>query len=185
MIRPSCLLRHLASSALVAVLAVSVFASVGGADIFADVPGIPGESTAAVAPGQIEVRSIQFGSGHTPLAIAKLKTSASCGTKTAPPVCQVVLTKGVDKASPKLFMAAAAGTRFPTVTITFYKNDAGGLTQYFKIKLADVLIDTMSSSSLSIDTPTESVSLSCASMETTYSKIGNPDETATATFCLP
>src|SRR4029077_7177272 len=42
---------------------------------------------------------------------------------------QVVLTKGVDKASPKLFMAAAAGTRFPTVTIAFYRNDAGGLTQ--------------------------------------------------------
>jgi len=183
MIRPSCLLEHLALSVQVAILGVSVFASGSRADIFADIPGIPGESTAAVAPNQIEVRSIQFGSGHTPFAIAKLKTSAACGAKTPPPVCQVVLTKGVDKASPKLFMAAAMGTRFPTVTITFYRSDAGGLTQYFKIKLADVLIDTMSSSSLSVDTPTETVSLSCTSMDTTYSKIGNPDETATATFC--
>jgi type VI secretion system secreted protein Hcp len=183
MIRRSCLLRPRPLFAQVAILAVSVFASEGRADIFADIPGIPGESTAEVAPNQIEVRALQFGSGRSIAAIAKLKASSACSAKTSPPICQVVITKGVDKASPKLFMAAAAGTRFPTVTITFFRTDAGGFTQYLKLKLADALIDSISSSGAAVDTPTETVNLSCSSMETTYSKIGKPDETATATFC--
>jgi len=183
MIRRSRLLRHVPPFALVAVLAVSVLASEGRADIFADIPGIPGESTAEVAPNQIEVRALQFGSGRTASAIAKLKESSACSAKTSPPICQVVITKGVDKASPKLFMAAAAGTRFPTVTFTFFRSDAGGFTQYLKVKLADALIDSISSSAPSSDTPTETVTLSCSSLQTTYSRIGNPDEIATATFC--
>src|SRR5262245_46107671 len=187
MIRPSCPVRRFARSVLVVVLGVSVFAREGGAEIFADIPGIPGESTAAVAPDQIELQSLSLGSGHTSYAIAKQKQSEACGGKTSPQICQVVMTKGVDKASPKLFMAAAAGTRFPTVTFAFFKNDPSGLTQYLKVTLANALVDSMSSSGLSNGTPTESVSLSCSSMETTYTKVGDnkppQTETATATFC--
>jgi type VI secretion system secreted protein Hcp len=174
----------LAVPALLIAVGVGGFARTGRADIFADIPGIPGESVSVLAPGQIDVRSIQFGSGRAASAIAKQKGSAACGAKAGPQIGQLVITKGTDKASPKLFMAAAAGTRFPTVTITFFKDDPSGPTQYLKIKLTDALVDSISSAGASSDTPTENVSLSFASMETTYSKIGNPDETATAAFCL-
>jgi len=182
MIRPSCPVPRLVLSAL-----FMVFVSEARADIFADIPGIPGESTSPVALGQIVLRSASFGSERGLAAVAKQKTSAACTAKTSAQICEVFITKGVDKASPKLFMAAAAGTRFPTVTLNYFANDVSGPTQYLKIVLANALIDSISSSGSTLDTPTESVRLTCTSMETTYSKKDEAGqtqtETATATFC--
>src|SRR6185295_17353063 len=82
---------------------VTATASRAAVAIYADVPGIPGESTAAVAPGQIVVQGFRF--GVNPAPNTKPTKSAACGGKVSKPLAnEITIIKNVDKATPKLFL---------------------------------------------------------------------------------
>ena len=78
------------------------------------------------------------------------------------------ITKKVDKASPKLSLACAAGTHFKKVTITLRR--AGKI--YLTYNLTDVLISSVqvSGSGAGQDVPLESISLNFAKIAFQYTK---------------
>jgi type VI secretion system secreted protein Hcp len=83
---------------------------------------------------------------------------------------EFVITKSLDKASPKLFKYCATGKHIVNATITLRK--AGKPQQeYLKITLDDVLISSVqTSSSKGTEQPTESLSLNFTKVEYKYAK---------------
>ena len=85
----------------------------------------------------------------------------------------IVLTKEVDKSSPKLIEAVAAGTIFPTVQIhvTTSYPEVGRVT-YFAYELRNVLVTSYSvSGSGSVDdVPREQLTLNFEEIKVTYTE---------------
>jgi type VI protein secretion system component Hcp len=150
---------------------------------FLDVPGIPGESTSPL-PGLIEVLSYDF--AVTPAATVKpLKVSAPCGGHVAlPQANRITITKNLDKASPLLFQAAAEGTTFQTVTLHLFDATTG--TESFTLTLSNTIFSSITHSAGG-GVPTETLTLSSASLQTTYVKPGDPTTTSSASWvaCIP
>ncbi len=83
---------------------------------------------------------------------------------------EFVITKQVDKSSPKLALACATGKHFPKVTITLRK--AGGTKQqYLTYTLTNAIISSYQTGGSGHNvTPTESLSLNFTKIQFTYSK---------------
>lgn len=152
-----------------------------------EIPGIPGEA-AAPLPGQIDVLSFSFDNvaviGQRPA-----KKPEVCGGKRQPSVQSITVTKLLDKASPKLYEAAALGTPLPTVILHLFK-DVLGPTEYATVELTDTLISSIKSGGAADDFPTETVSFTFGKIKWTYTKTdsagGNPETTTAAwNVCEP
>jgi len=107
----------------IAALVVSGWLAAGPAvaatALFVDVPGIPGEATFPPAAGQIQALSFQWNIHQG--KVTRYGTAGVCSAGRAKPVFDAVcVLKHVDKASPKLFLAAAQGTHFAKVTISLF-----------------------------------------------------------------
>ncbi len=89
----------------------------------------------------------------------------------------IVCTKELDKASPKLAEAICKGRVFPTcdIHVTASITDAGRVT-YYAYKLTNVVVTSydISGSGQSEDVPMESFSLNFEEIKVTYSEVG-PD----------
>jgi type VI secretion system Hcp family effector len=149
-----------------------------------EVPGIPGESIAPL-PDQIDVLSYQL--GLTPPSSGKAKGQGleACGTKRASLLNEISVTKSIDKASPKLFVAAALGTIFPTVTLRIYQPDP--LFNYLTVTLTNALVSSITNGGESSDSdrPSETVQFAYASIDISYAKPGGtPADTAQATWSV-
>ena len=173
--------RRLAAPVVAIILSVVGSAATGNtADIFLDVPGIPGESTAAEAPGEIEVLSFQFSVVSAPTAKPAKSSTACGGTEKAAKVNEITLTKNIDKATPKLAEAASKGEFFPEVEIHFVT--ATTREPYLKYKLSNAVITAVRTTGANAQTPAEVVVLAYQTMEMTYVKPGDPATTTTATW---
>jgi type VI secretion system Hcp family effector len=143
-------------------LAVLVMGPAAGswAGTFMNVPGIPGEATFPPAAGQIDVLSVGWDVSHTKAV------GAACGGRTGKlDFSGFCITKHVDKASPKLFVAAAQGTVFPTVTLSLFK--AADVTPYTQYNLTNALVASVQTGSgTDPDRPTESVCFNFAAIAT-------------------
>ena len=137
-------------------------------DAFLDVPGIPGESTAPEAPGQIDV--ISFGSSVTP----SRSVGTACGAKSGKIVNSFFVSKQIDKASPKLFLAAAQGTNFATVTLRLFKPDptTGSPVNYVTITLSNAVVSSINGGGVHSDDPQETVTFAYAAIQYDYAKPG-------------
>ncbi len=94
---------------------------------FLTVPGVPGDSTAVGHEQEIGAFSMGFG--------------VSTGAGSAGPVLEPLLVDStISEVSPLLFEAAAAGTQYPTVTLTAAKFIVGELTTFANLVLSDVTI---------------------------------------------
>ncbi len=91
------------------------------------IPGITGESNEPGHQGSIGVTGMQ--------------TRALRGRSTPG---EIVITKPVDTASPKLMQACANGTHIPDVVITSRKADVRSRQPYMTIKMSDVVITSYS-----------------------------------------
>lgn len=94
-----------------------------GIDYFLDIDGIEGESTDERHAGEIDVTAFQWGVAHTGGSGA----GGAAGTGKADPDEFLVL-KQVDRSSPRLLVACAAGQRFSTAVLSARK---GGSRQDF------------------------------------------------------
>jgi type VI secretion system secreted protein Hcp len=88
----------------------------------------------------------------------------------------ISLVRVLDKSTPKLAEACAAGTQFPEVAVHFCTTVGGAEEPYLKYKLKNVVISNYSYSGNSTGDPlgSESLSLSYTEVEWTYVVI-NPD----------
>jgi len=133
------------------------------ADMFLKLDGIKGESTDDKHKDEIQLLSFSFGATQP----------GSAGHGGGAGVGRVHLhdfsiSKFVDKSSPKLFEACAAGTHTANGYLVCRK--AGGSQQeYFKIHLKDVLISSISTSGSGGEhLPTESLTLNYSYLKIDY-----------------
>jgi type VI secretion system secreted protein Hcp len=131
-------------------------------DIFVKIGNIPGESFDARHKDEIEVISFTWG-----LSLAARVTTESGGASGKPTIRELSFVHAIDKATPKLLHACAAGTHLPDATITHRR--AGGQQQEFLIvRLSDVQITSVSQGGGSDQSATETVSLAFGTIDFEY-----------------
>lgn len=88
----------------------------------------------------------------------------------------ILVTKELDKSSPKLAEAVCKGTHFPTVEIHWTKAVPGGRVTYYAYELKNVQVTGyhIGGSARSDQTPTEELSLNFSEIKVTYTEF---DET--------
>jgi type VI secretion system secreted protein Hcp len=146
---------------LLVVLAASVVGarSVMAVDVFVKVAGIEGESTNAAHQGEIEALGIGQGVTNT---VATIGGGGGGGGR--PVFADVSIVKRIDRATPRLQLAAAAGQHVPTVEISF---DEPGRPNFFLITLTNVLVSGVRATA-GADGVTEFVTLKYAKIAWRY-----------------
>jgi type VI secretion system secreted protein Hcp len=112
----------------------------------------------------IEVNSFQFGIGR---AISSAARSAANRESSEPSISEVVLTKAMDVASPKLFLDAVAGEMASKVEIKFTTTTKNEVKEFLSYELTDTGLSGYSVSSGG-DMPTESLSLNFTKIMMAY-----------------
>jgi type VI secretion system secreted protein Hcp len=133
-------------------------------DYFLKIDTIPGESTDAKHPGEIDILSFSW--GETNAGTAGQGSGSGGGKAQAQ---DFSFTKKVDKATPVLFVSCATGAHIKTATLTARK--AGGKQEdYLIFKMSDILVSSYQTggSAGSDIVPTEQVSINFVKLEMSY-----------------
>ena len=133
------------------------------ADIFLKFDGIQGESTDSKHKDEIQLLTFRFGA--TQPGSAGIGGGAGVGRAHME---NFEVSKYVDKSSPKLFQACAAGTHTANAQLVCRK--AGGTQQeYLKIFLKDVIISSIRTASMGGEhLPTETIELNYSYIKIDY-----------------
>ena len=146
-------------------------------DTFLKIDGVDGESTDAKHKGEIEILSYSWGVSQ---AISGTVSSSGTFSGQRCDMAAVTVVKSLDKASPKLAQACAAGEHFKSATLTLSR--AGGDKQpYMKYKLSDVLIEavrTGGSTQGEGGVPSEELGLRYGKIELEYTVVGTDGKAA-------
>jgi type VI secretion system secreted protein Hcp len=137
-------------------------------DTFLKLSTIPGESTDDKHKDWIEVLSFSWGVSQGAGGAARSTGGAATGGRTDHQ--DFSITKYLDKASPKLFLACSNGEHIPEVTLALHRA-TGDKQKYMEYKMSDVLISSVSpgGSSQGADSlPLEQVSFNYGKIELTY-----------------
>lgn len=136
-------------------------------DAYIKIDNIPGEALDNNHKDWIEALSYQFGLSQNISETASSAGGASAGKAF---LSDLQVSKHVDKASPKLFEAAASGTHIPKITI--HVNRAGGTqVKYLEITLEQVLISSFThNGNTQGDLPTESFTLNYGKIKIAYTQ---------------
>ena len=129
--------------------------SAGGSAIFLAMPNIQGDAIGPAHKNEIKLLSVSLG-GAGGSSAKKVK------------VGEIVITKHVDKSSPKLFEATATGKNFQKATISFAKKSNGKLVDYLKFKLTGVIVSSDKTANSSDPKPTEHVTLQFTKVSVEY-----------------
>jgi type VI secretion system Hcp family effector len=129
-------------------------------------PDIPGESTDNVHPGEIEVLS--YSHGHS-MAVSPPSTAGSRTSERAS-FGDFVITKLIDKSTPKLFESVAKGTPHAEMVLSVSRADGkGGMIEFLKYTLSDVVLSSQQiSGSDGGGIPVESISLAYGVLKYEY-----------------
>ena len=155
-------------------------------DAFLKIEGIDGESRDSKHQNEIEVLSYEWQVEQPATA-----TQSSLGGRAAGRANfgKFTITKGVDKASPKLFLGCASGEHYASARLELC--EAGGDKQpYVEYKLTDVMITDFKPQGTRGEgekRPLEVVSFAYAKIETKYTQIsdkGTPSGTVAAGWDL-
>lgn len=133
-------------------------------DMFLEIKEVPGESMKKGHESQIDIVSFSFGA----VQHGSFARGGPGGGAGKAEFQDISIVKEVDKSSPKLFQACAAGTHFPKAMI--YVRKAGDKPlEYYKVELKDLMVSSVQNSgSSSGDNVMESISLNCAAINFTY-----------------
>lgn len=133
-------------------------------DIFLKIDGIEGESRDDQHKDEIEVMSFSWGVSQA----GTLATGGGAGTGKAQ-FQDLHFTSNMSKASPKLFLACAAGEHIKWATLSGRR--AGGDNKqgdYLILKMTDVLISSYQTGGANGSVPTDQVGMAYAKIEFTY-----------------
>ena len=137
-------------------------------DAFLQIDGVPGEATESKHKDWIELTSIQH---HVSQPTSSTKGSAGGGATGRSVHEPFVITKFIDKATPKLYEAVSSGKHFKKMKIEVCR--AGGdKVKYYEVNLEEVLISSVSTSGHGAgdELPSESVSLDYGKIEWIYTQ---------------
>jgi type VI secretion system secreted protein Hcp len=134
-------------------------------DYFLNIDGIEGESNDAQFPKWIEVESWSWGVSQT---IVRDGGGGGAGAGKAVPQ-DLSIVKVVDKASPKLFLACAAGQHIKEVFLTGRRGDTK--QAYLEYKLTDVLVSSFQEAGNQGELPQEQVSFNFSKIEISYRQV--------------
>ena len=132
------------------------------ADMFLKLDGIKGESKDKAHPGEIDIDSFTFG-------VQNGGTFAAGGGGGAGKVAfhDINIMKAADLSSPLLMEACASGKHIKQAMITVRK--AGGKQEeFYKIKLSDLLVSSVTNSGANGGNPQEQLALNFAKIEFDY-----------------
>lgn len=158
-------------------------------DMYLKIDTIDGEATDSKHQDWIIIESMSHG-------VVRPTTNVVAGggasRTTGPCVLQdLVVTKDVDKSTPKLNLALCDGTSFQDVEIELVRSVAGTNQTFYKIEFHDVLVSSVQpsgSSDSSGDKPTEEVSFNFTKIVWTYTEYDDTKGTSkgqtTATWDL-
>lgn len=133
-------------------------------DMFLEIKEVPGESSKKGHEQQIDIVSFSFGAVQS----GSFARGGSGGGAGKAEFQDISIVKEVDKSSPKLFQACAAGTHFGKATIHVRKAGDKPL-EYYKIELTDLIVSSLQNSgSAGGDAIMESMTLNCAKIIFTY-----------------
>ena len=135
------------------------------ADLFLKIDGIDGESHSDKHKGEIDVLAWSWGVSQS----GNMHTGGGGGAGRAN-VQDIIFTKGIDMATPKLFKATCEGAHIKSMI--FSANKAGGKqTEYVKITLSDCLISSISTGgSGGQESFTENVTVNFSKVEYIYNQ---------------
>ena len=136
-------------------------------DFFLKLEGIEGESTMRGHEKEIDVHSMSFGVTQ-PLQVGRGGAGLSAGKAS---FGEIHFTKYTDKASPKLYQAAGAGTHISKAIFTGQKSGDKPML-YFKVTLSDVLISSFQNAGAGGSEMTEQVSFGYSKIEFEYIEQG-------------
>jgi type VI secretion system secreted protein Hcp len=149
--------------AVLILIAVACTPAFGASDIFLKLDGIPGESVNARHPGEIDVLSWSWG-------MARPAASSGGGTAVRVSMSDLVITKMLDKATPKLMLATCDGKKIPEAILVLRKSGSEGF-EYLKITMHNVYVTSVATGgSQGEDRPTESISLNLSKVEVVYTQ---------------
>ncbi len=162
-----CEQRKWAVAIAMAFLVAASTTSFGAAvDYFLKIEGISGESTDGGHQGWIDVMSFSWGASK-PASLGSTQAGrASFG--------DIMIVKPVDKSSPRLYLACAAGQQFSTATLQGTRLVSGGLALlrvvYYEITLTNVIVSSIKPGNMNTSGtyPTEMVSMNFGKIRWTY-----------------
>ncbi len=157
--------------AIAIVLVVALALPMAGAGVYMKIEGMGGDSTAADDPHKdwIIIESMSARMDIAPRSVAAGATQP----RTSLTHDDFVLTKSVDKASPKLAEAVCKGKVFPKVEIDLTATYGGSRATYMKYELKNVRVTSYSvNASGSGDVPVENFSLNFEEVKVSYDAQG-------------
>ncbi len=143
-----------------------------GVDYFLKIAGIEGESAADAHKGEIDVESWSWGESHTGGDDSHTGGGGARAGRVTMNDFSFVMK--LNQASPKLFLACAAGEHIKSAWLTAHKA-AGKASDYFlKWSFADLLISSYQTGASSGEIPSDQVSFNFSKIEVEY-KMQKPD----------
>jgi type VI secretion system secreted protein Hcp len=142
--------------------------------IYLKYDGIDGEATHEKHKNWIDVASLQFGTGR---GISTPAGAAANREASQPSISEVVITKQLDGASPKLFTESVTGAVGKKVEIHLVNTGNPGNT-YVEYVLTNSLISGYSVSSGG-DRPTESISINFTKLEFKFTPFDDKNKAGT------
>lgn len=142
--------------------------------IYLKIEGIDGDATHENHKKWIDIASFQWGMGRgvsTPSGSAKNREASE------PSISEIVVTKTMDGASPKIFTESATGVKGKKVEIHFVSTGSPGAT-YVEYELTDALISGYSISSGG-DRPTESITFNFTKIQYKFIPLNQDNEPGT------
>ena len=131
---------------------------------FLKVDGIPGESTDVAHKDEIDVLAWSWGLSQAGPAGG----SGGGGGAGKAEFEDFHFVTRISQASPKLFLAAAAGTHIKWAALTGVRGSAKKGAEYLKYKLSDVLVTSVNHDASEPEAPTEQFSLGYSKFEISY-----------------
>ena len=148
-----------------------------GFDAFLKINGVDGESSDSKHKGEIEIVSYHWGVSQ---AISGTVSSSGTFSGQRCDMTALSIVKALDKASPKLAQACAAGDHFTDATLTLSRS-TGDKQPYMKYKLSDILIENVSVGGASNGeggVPQEELGLRYSKIELEYTVVGTDGKAA-------
>lgn len=135
-------------------------------DAYLKIEGIPGESTAADYPDQIEVVSFSHGVQQEVSMTASSSGGATVGRSNHD---DFSITKETDKATPVLLQRCCQGMHIPSVTLTLVRAGGEKRLPFMVYTMTNVLISSVSYSA-SDTMPTETVTFNYGKIDWVYTQ---------------
>ena len=139
-----------------------------GFDAFIKFDGIEGESTDSRHAGWIEIINFDLDVGQR---VSRTASSAGGATAERVDFSELSFSKLLDKATPKLALACAAGTHFDKIVIEICRA-GGGKVRFMAYTLFNCMVSKMTTSSADGEFPVDDVSVNFGRILWCYTQQG-------------